>query len=109
MKYWEEALSMKCFDLSKYYNQLNFEKLKKVFPDIENHIKILGDIQNHVYQNKNVAALALIHRSAFVHWQKDKSGIFSNERFEYLGDAFLNFFVASYSMSLFRNFRRRPL
>lgn len=99
---------MKFFDLSSYYESLELEKIKKFFPDVEKRIKALSKIQNHVYKNKKIAALALMHRSALVYWphksrdslSKNHETIFSNEKLEYLGDSFLNFFVAGYSMSL---------
>jgi len=84
--------------LNKLFNGLNFEKLIRVFPQTLSNVDLLGDIQGHRYKNKKLAATALIHRSAFVFWPQDKTGILSNERLEFLGDAFLNFFVAASSM-----------
>ena len=91
---------MKCFDLSSFYDQLNLTKIQKQFPNLQNKIQDLETIQSYEYKNKKIAALALIHGSALVHWPKNKAGVFSNEKFEYLGDSFLNFFIAFYSLSL---------
>lgn len=93
---------MKHFDnleqLRHLFDHLNVEKLIRVFPQTLANIDLLGEIQGHQYKHKKIAAAALIHRSALVFWPQDKTGIFSNERLEFLGDAFLNFFVASSSM-----------
>lgn len=77
---------------------LNFEKLSRVFPQAQANVDLLGKIQGHCYADKKLAATALIHRSALVFWPQDKTGIFSNERLEFLGDAFLNYFIASQAM-----------
>lgn len=93
---------MKRFDhlgqLKSLFDQLNVEKLIRIFPQTFANIDLLGEIQGHRYQNKKLAATALIHRSALVFWPQDKTGIYSNERLEFLGDSFLNFFIASSSM-----------
>ncbi|KAB8030848.1 ribonuclease III family protein [Fluviispira multicolorata] len=84
--------------LRTHFKELNFNKLSRVFPQIEANIDKLGEIQGHRYQDKKLAAISLVHRSSLVYWPTDKSGIFSNERLEFLGDAFLSFFVASEAM-----------
>lgn len=81
--------------LRTHFCDLNFTKLSRVFPQIEANIDRLGEIQEHRYQDKKLAATSLVHRSSLVYWPTDKSGIFSNERLEFLGDAFLSFFIAS--------------
>lgn len=93
---WETRLRL----LRNNFATVNIAKLRRVFPHLESHIGRLGAIQGHVYQDKALVATALLHRSALVYWPTDKSGIFSNERLEFLGDAFLNFFVASEAMLL---------
>lgn len=100
MKCWEVDLSMKSFNYSNIFDKLNLEKLEEKFPDLNDKIKTLSEIQTHKYLNKKIAAAALTHRSALVYWQKNRADIICNEKLEYLGDSFLNFFVASYSMSL---------
>jgi ribonuclease-3 len=84
--------------LRYHFRELNFTKLSRVFPQIEANIDKLGEIQAHRYQDKKLAAISLVHRSSLVYWPTDKSGIFSNERLEFLGDAFLSFFIASEAM-----------
>lgn len=84
--------------LRSHFRELNFAKLSRVFPQIEANIDKLGEIQEYRYQDKKLAAISLVHRSSFVYWPTDKSGIFSNERLEFLGDAFLSFFIASEAM-----------
>ncbi len=91
---------MKYFELSAYYNNFDLDKFEKKFPHFDKKIKALEKIQNYEYKNKKIAIIALLHGSALVHWPHNKSGLFSNEKFEFLGDSFLNFFVASYAMSL---------
>ena len=78
--------------LRSQFRDLNFAKLSRVFPQIEANIDKLGEIQEYRYQDKKLAAISLVHRSSLVYWPTDKSGIFSNERLEFLGDAFLSFF-----------------
>lgn len=90
----EKRLSL----LRSHFRELNFSKLSRVFPQIEANIDKLGEIQEYRYQDKKLAAISLIHRSSLVYWPTDKSGIFSNERLEFLGDAFLSFFIASEAM-----------
>lgn len=80
---------------------LDESRLRKFFPDLDARVSALEKIQGHEYRNKRVAIVALIHRSALVYWPTDKSSIFSNERFEFLGDAFVNFFVACEAMSAY--------
>jgi len=84
--------------LRSHFRELNFAKLSRVFPQIEANIDKLGEIQEHRYQDKKLAAISLVHRSSLVYWPTDKTGIFSNERLEFLGDAFLSFFIASEAM-----------
>ena len=90
----EKRLSL----LRSHFRELNFSKLSRVFPQIEANIDKLGEIQDYRYQDKKLAAISLVHRSSLVYWPTDKSGIFSNERLEFLGDAFLSFFIASEAM-----------
>lgn len=90
----EKRLSL----LKIHLREFNFNKLSKVFPQIEANIDKLGEIQGHRYVDKKLAAISLVHRSSLVYWPNDKSGIFSNERLEFLGDAFLSFFIASEAM-----------
>lgn len=93
---WETRLRL----LRNNFATLNLSKIKRIFPQLEIHIERLSAIQGHVYQDKALVATALLHRSALVYWPTDKSGVFSNERLEFLGDAFLSFFVASETMLL---------
>jgi len=86
--------------LVQRFSELNYQKLSAVFPQVDCNIDILSDIQQHKYVNKKSAAVALTHRSALVFWPTNKTGIFSNERLEFLGDAFLSFYIASESMLL---------
>ena len=87
-------------DLANSFSGLNFKKLSAVFPQVYSLIEELSRIQDYKYQNKNIAAVALTHRSALVFWPTNKSGIYSNERLEFLGDAFLSFYIASETMFL---------
>ncbi|MEY4065212.1 MAG: ribonuclease [Pseudomonadota bacterium] len=80
---------------------LDETRLSKFFPDLDARIQGLERLQGHHYANRRLAAVALVHRSALVYWPHDKSHIFSNERLEFLGDAFLNFYVAGRAMSEF--------
>lgn len=84
--------------LKSHLCELNFTKLSRVFPQIEANIDKLGEIQDHRYKDKKIAAISLVHRSSLVYWPHDKAGIFSNERLEFFGDAFLSFFIASEAM-----------
>jgi ribonuclease-3 len=77
---------------------LDAGKVARVFPRLDEFVALLERIQRHHYSDKSVARVALIHRSALVHWPSDKRGVFSNERIEFLGDSFLNYFVAVESM-----------
>ncbi|WP_186646441.1 ribonuclease III family protein [Fluviispira vulneris] len=95
--------------LRTHFKELNFTKLSRVFPQIEANIDKLGEIQGHRYQDKKLAAISLVHRSSLVYWPTDKSGIFSNERLEFLGDAFLSFFVASEAMIEHRSLQEGDL
>ena len=80
------------------FSEVNFEKIKRAFPNLDRSISALESIQGHVYRDRRLAAVALIHRSALVYWPSDKSGVCSNERLEFLGDAYLSFFVATEAM-----------
>ena len=86
--------------LAQSFASLNYQKLSAIFPQVDCNIDVLSDIQEHKYLNKKIAAVALTHRSALVFWPTSKAGIFSNERLEFLGDAFLSFYIASESMLL---------
>lgn len=77
---------------------LDAAKISRVFPQLEALVSRLEDAQKHVFRNKNVARVALIHRSALVHWPQDKRGVYSNERLEFLGDSFLGYFIAVEAM-----------
>lgn len=87
--------------IQEWAAQLDEKQLRKFFPDLDARIAELEKIQNHVFSNRKIAALSLIHRSALVYWPKEKSRIFSNERLEFLGDSYLNFFVGCRAMSGF--------
>lgn len=78
---------------------LNLEKIRRHFPRYEESVARLEAVQGHVYRNKKTAVASLVHRSSLVYWPSDKTGVFSNEKLEYLGDAFLNFFVATEAMA----------
>jgi ribonuclease-3 len=84
-----------------WVKRLDESRLRKHFPDLDARVQSLQRLQGHRYTNPQLAAVALIHRSALVYWPHDKSNIFSNERLEFLGDAFLNFYVACRAMSEF--------
>jgi ribonuclease-3 len=84
--------------LKSHLCELNFTKLSRVFPQIEANIDKLGEIQDYRYKDKKIAAISLVHRSSLVYWPHDRAGIFSNERLEFFGDAFLSFFIASEAM-----------
>lgn len=84
--------------LAQSFLGLNLQKLSAVFPQVHCHIDVLSDIQDHKYANRKIAAVALTHRSALVFWPSNKAGIYSNERLEFLGDAFLSFYIASEAM-----------
>lgn len=87
--------------IQEWANRLDEARLRKFFPDLDSRIASLERLQSHIYVNKRVAAVALLHRSALVYWPQDKANVFSNEKLEFLGDSFLNFFVACRSMSEF--------
>lgn len=87
--------------IQDWVNQIDEVRLRKFFPDLDARISSLEKLQSHAYKNRRLAAVALLHRSALVYWPQDKTHIFSNERLEYLGDSFLNFFVACRSMAEF--------
>lgn len=81
-----------------YSEAIDFQKIASRFPDISKKISQLEAIQGHVYRNKNIALCALFHRSALVFWSADKKGLKSNEELEFLGDAFIGYFVAAEAM-----------
>lgn len=83
---------MKLF--SEESKAIDVEKIRRMFPTVDENVAALEAIQNHRYANGTLAIEALFHSSALVHWPKDKSGLASNERLEFLGDSFLNFFVS---------------
>ncbi|MFZ9519151.1 MAG: ribonuclease III family protein [Silvanigrellaceae bacterium] len=87
--------------LADWLKPLDEPRLRKFFPDLDARIAALERTQGHVYANKRFAVVSLIHRSALVYWPNDKSTIFSNERLEFLGDSFVNFFVACEAMASF--------
>lgn len=84
--------------LRQSFCEINAEKVRRVFPQLERSISALEAIQKYTYSDKKIATVALIHRSALVYWPTDKAGVFSNERLEFLGDSFLNYFVACEAM-----------
>jgi ribonuclease-3 len=87
--------------LAEWLKPLDESRLRKFFPDLDTRVAALERAQGHVYSNKRFAVVSLIHRSALVYWPNDKSAIFSNERLEFLGDSFVNFFVACEAMASF--------
>jgi len=88
---------------------IQFHKIKKVFPDVEQRIQSLSKTLNHVWSNKEIPAMALLHRSALVYWPKERDGIHSNEVLEYVGDAFLNFFMALETLAHFPDLQEGEL
>lgn len=87
--------------IAQWLEPLDETRLRKFFPDLDHRIDSLEKIQGHSYTHRRFAAVALIHRSALVYWPTDKSNIFSNERFEFLGDSFVNYFVACEAMAAY--------
>jgi len=87
--------------IQEWSARLDEKRLRKFFPDLDSRIAELERIQSHSYRSRSIASVALIHRSALVYWPHDKSQIFSNERLEFLGDSYLNFFVGCRAMSEF--------
>ena len=85
--------------IEEQIERLNLDKLRRHFPQWEAHLVRLESVQGHSYRNKKTGIACLIHRSSLVYWPTDKAGIFSNEKLEYLGDSFLNFFVATEAMA----------
>jgi ribonuclease-3 len=80
------------------FEGLNLDKIRQRFPNFLQNISALEAIQNYEYRSKKLALSSLLHRSALVYWPTDKSGVFSNERLEFLGDAFLSIYVAMEAM-----------
>lgn len=85
--------------IEEQIEKLAVDKIKRHFPRCEENVFKLEKVQGHVYRNKKTALASLIHRSSLVYWPIDKMGVFSNEKLEYLGDSFLNFFVATEAMA----------
>ncbi len=84
--------------LAKDYANLDVNRMRAVFPQVESNLDLLSQIQNHRYRDKKLATVAITHRSALVFWPNRKEGVYSNERLEFLGDAFLSFYLATVSM-----------
>lgn len=88
---------------SHYQKQLDIQKILQVFPKALDRVEQLGKIQGYTYATPHLPLIALLHRSALVHWPKSthgtRTGIFSNERLEFLGDSFLNYSIALEVMS----------
>lgn len=95
--------------IKKNSSHLSLDKVRKRFPGIDEKITKLEKTQGHNYKDTKIAALSLIHSSSLVQWPKNKSGVESNERLEFLGDAFLNFYTASKLMSEFPAFKEGQL
>lgn len=87
--------------IGEWAEQLDEARLKKFFPDLNARVSALERLQGHQYTRTRIAIVSLIHRSALVYWPTDKSFVFSNERLEFLGDSFINYFVASRAMAAF--------
>jgi ribonuclease III len=87
--------------IGEWAEQLDEARLKKFFPDVSARVAALERMQGHHYGRNRIAIVSLLHRSALVYWPTDKSRVFSNERLEFLGDSFINFFVASRAMAAF--------
>jgi ribonuclease III len=87
--------------IQKHCAQLDIQKVRKIFPNCEEFANKLGSIQDHKYTSNAIAIVSLIHRSALIHWPKNRTGIFSNERLEFLGDACLGFVIAQHAMVTF--------
>jgi ribonuclease III len=85
--------------IEEQIEKLSLDKLRRHFPQFEEHLARLEEVQGYKYRNKKTGVAGLIHRSSLVYWPTDKAGIFSNEKLEYLGDSFLNFFVATEAMA----------
>lgn len=89
--------------IAQWADSLDEVRLRRHFPDLNSRIQALGKLQGHTYSKTRLAAAALIHRSALVYWPApaERAGIFSNERLEFLGDSFVNYFVACEAMSAY--------
>ena len=85
--------------IEEQIEKLALDKVKRHFPRCEEHVDRLEAVQGYRYRNRKTALASLIHRSSLVYWPLDKAGVFSNEKLEYLGDSFLNFFVATEAMA----------
>lgn len=95
--------------IGEWADQLDEPRLKKFFPDVAARVATLERLQGHKYSRHRVAIISLMHRSALVYWPTDKSRVFSNERLEFLGDSFINYFVASRAMAVFPKMPEGPL
>lgn len=95
------SLSHSAESIAQWAEQVDEERIRKFFPDVDARIAALERLQNHRFGRRKLAIISLIHRSALVYWPTDKSRIFSNERLEFLGDSFINYFVASRLMAAF--------
>ncbi len=96
-------------DLKRNFHSFQFQKFSSQFPQVDASIELLEKIQTYQYKDRNVAAVSLIHRSCFVYWPHDKSGILSNENLEFLGDSFLNYYAALQCMIHFPNMKEGEL
>lgn len=85
--------------IKNIYSTVEVEKIRKIFKFVDGSVEKLESLQHHFYQDKKIAVVALLHRSALVYWPHDKSGVTSNECLEFLGDSFLNFYVATELMA----------
>lgn len=95
--------------IRKSLGNFSLEKVKAFFPQIESNINKLENIQNYKYKDRALAAMALIHRSCLVYWPQDKSGVISNEKLEFLGDSFLNYFIAVEAVTRFPSWQEGDL
>jgi ribonuclease-3 len=103
------SLSARCQEIRASLSGFDADKVSRVFPGLEDSVDRLQELQRYVYSDRNVARVALVHRSALVHWPLDKSGVVSNERLEFLGDAFLNLFVAVETMLAYPDWQEGEL
>lgn len=87
-------------DIKSQLGLLDLGKVEQVFPDLYQRVKELGRLQRqYIYREPHWAVAALLHRSSLVFWPKDRAGIFSNEKLEFLGDSLLNAFVSKLLMA----------
>jgi ribonuclease III len=95
--------------LQECFAQTNVGKLKRTYPDIEARVKKLCKAQKHTYTNEVLPVIALTHCSSFVYWPHDREDIFSNEKLEFLGDAFLGYFVATEAVRRYKHMQEGEL